>query len=457
MITIKLKYKVDESYKDIIMMYMEHYSKCLRFMYNRICDDPSVSDKELRSLSKSINGISLLNAYQIQCSIMEARQLYDANGKGIIFGGKSNFIKRCQDKISKEDWKILRNNPINVMGAAPQKGNRNFRIDTSNHKIVFQPNRNLHIDLIYSDKLRGEYKSVINSSEYLQNNKLAPISYKLDLNFVYVTVDESKLKEVKKFHQIENRVFAIDLNPNYIGWSVTDWSGDMDYKIVDRGTISIKKINDIEYSLKKMKLNSSSKERVYLSDKRNYEVYEVSKFLVNKAVHYGCKLFSVEDLNMKSKDSERGRGYNRLVNNQWNRSKLVDNLKKRCNINSIRFVEVKPNYSSFIGNIIYRSEGLPDMELASIEIGRRAYEFNAQHIDKTKEKNKNIIQPEITNRIRTIVHQSLEELMFSENYDDLIGLYYKIKNSGLKYRVPLDERQEFFRLFSKKSMILMII
>ena len=39
---------------------------------------------------------------------------------------------------------------------------------------------------------------------------------------------------------------------------------------------------------------------------------------------------------------------------------------------------------------------MPDMVLASIEIGRRGYEYSNQYIDKTKNKKKNIVFPDIS-------------------------------------------------------------
>ena len=53
----------------------------------------------------------------------------------------------------------------------------------------------------------------------------------------------------------------------------------------------------------------------------------------------------------------------------------MNNLTKRCNIHNIKLLKVKSEYSSFIGNFLYRHLNLPDMVLASIEIGRRGYEF----------------------------------------------------------------------------------
>jgi len=69
---------------------------------------------------------------------------------------------------------------------------------------------------------------------------------------------------------------------------------------------------------------------------------------------------------------------------------------------------VKPEYSSFIGNFLYRSLNLPDMILASIEISRRAYEFYNQYIIKTKEIKKNIVRPNLT-EFRELYLKSLEE------------------------------------------------
>ena len=101
-------------------------------------------------------------------------------------------------------------------------------------------------------------------------------------------------------------------------------------------------------------------------------MYAVVRNLISKAIHYKCSIFSIEELDMNCKDHSKGKSYNRLVNNFWNRTKMVNNIHKWCNIYNIKFLEVKPNFSSFIGNIIVRNEECPDMVHVSIEIGRRA-------------------------------------------------------------------------------------
>jgi len=61
------------------------------------------------------------------------------------------------------------------------------------------------------------------------------------------------------------------MNPNYIGWSIVDWKSSSEFKLVKSGIYSIKKLNDKDINLKSLHYSSESKERIYLSNKRNYE------------------------------------------------------------------------------------------------------------------------------------------------------------------------------------------
>ena len=63
---------------------------------------------------------------------------------------------------------------------------------------------------------------------------------------------------------IKNRIFSIDLNPNYVGWSITDWKSSSEYKVIKTGVISIKDINDYDNSLKKA--SSSDKRKFYINN-----------------------------------------------------------------------------------------------------------------------------------------------------------------------------------------------
>ena len=63
----------------------------------------------------------------------------------------------------------------------------------------------------------------------------------------------------------------MDLNPNYIGWSIVDWKSENEFNVIKSGIYSIKKLNDKDFSLKNKGYSLESNERKYISDKRNFE------------------------------------------------------------------------------------------------------------------------------------------------------------------------------------------
>ena len=76
------------------------------------------------------------------------------------------------------------------------------------------------------------------------------LKYQLDNEYIYLTYDETLLNQSVDYKVIKNRIFAIDLNPNYIGWSVVDWKNSSKFEVVKSGVISIKELNDIDFKLK---------------------------------------------------------------------------------------------------------------------------------------------------------------------------------------------------------------
>jgi hypothetical protein len=92
------------------------------------------------------------------------------------------------------------------------------------------------------------------------------------------------------------------------------------------------------------------------------------------------------------------------------------------------------------------------MVLSSIEISRRAYEFNLQYIAKTKLKKKNIIFPDIS-LFQDRLEKSLEEFNLKIEGRSFEKLYYFLKNAKIKYRVPLNQWSGVFSLKHVKSMV----
>ena len=444
MITLKLKYRLkDEQDMSLIRDYQRQYSSCLHFLYNRISDNSSIIEKELRLLYDSINNCSLINKWLFQCAIKEARQIYNSHGEKVIFGGKANYFRRNKLAITKEAYKTRRISPIYSIGEANYKGNRFFRLQ-DNFKIVFHPNRNSHYEIQLIGISRNRAKILSKLTE-LANQKKVTITYKLSSEYVWISYDEKLISNIET-SKIKNRVFAIDMNPNYIGWSIVDWKSSSIFRIVKEGVISIKELNEYD---NKQKIDSTK--RKYISNIRHHAILEICKNLVDTAAYYRCDKFVLEDLKFKTNSSYSK--FNRLTRNQWCRDLLENNITKRCNIYNIKAIKVKPEYSSFIGNFLYRHvTNMPDMVLSSIEIGRRGYEFSSQHIDKTKNKKKNIVFPDISD-FDDLYTKSLEEFSIKKKPDNLLALYSYIKNAKMTYRVPISDKLVGFRLRSLNRFI----
>lgn len=250
MITLKLKYGFEDIRDKVLVRdYMNQYSHVLRVAYNRLYDDKPLKQSELSNL----NNINLLDSWFITSAIYDAKALYCANKENkVIFGGKNNFIKRCQGKIDKEEFNLKRLSPICCIGEKKSgtksvHGNRKFKLSEDLSFVTFKTkNKRIRLNL---PKLKSSYERKLIEIYKHQVLDDIPITYKLDLDYVYITVDE-KIFSVNKYEQVENRVFAVDLNPNYIGWSVVDWFDSSRFNVVASGVISIKDINDIHFSLK---------------------------------------------------------------------------------------------------------------------------------------------------------------------------------------------------------------
>ena len=443
---LKIKYQTDDQSLHIIQDYMKQYSSAQHFVYNRIQDNKS--QKDIKQQVKQLNNVNLLDSWFVQCIF------YDIPKKQkIIFGGKKNYFQRLKNNISKEQFKLKRLSPIYSIGEVVNKsvkGNRKFHIEQDLENILFKPNKltKINLQLIGLNKR----KQILSKLYQKQERKEIKIAYKLDLEYIYIIFEETDIYNYEtKF--IKNRVLSLDLNPNYIGWSIVDWKSEAEFNVIKSGVYSIKKLNDKDFNLKNKGYNSDSKERKYISDKRNFETIQIVKNIINKSIYYKCQLISIEDLNIKTSDKELGKHFNKLVNNSWCRNIFINNLTKRCNIHNIKLLKVKSEYSSFIGNFLYRHLNLPDMVLASIEIGRRGYEFYNQYISKVKEIKKNIIRPNLS-MFNKLYLKSLEEFKLQPIYKDLIELYNFFKKSKLKYRLSIDDfNLQFSRFTSSKSYI----
>ena len=431
LITLKIKYSCDNSILDVI----RQYNSVLRFTYSRLLENPKLKTSEITQLQKNLNNCDLIGSHLRNSAIYDARSLVGRSDKPIVFGSKYLFKQRCQHKITKDRFLLKRLRPINSIGEANRKANRLFAI-VDNQTIVFKLNRQQHFDLKLQQVGSKRLKE-LNKLIELQNSKQVTITYKLDLDYVYLTFDYNLLKTYT-YKVRQNRIIAIDLNPNSIGWSVVDWLNGSRYNVIQSGTFSLKPLNDYRDS---KSVASDSDFHKYITNKRNHEIIHIAKELFTLCRYYHCEIFSIEDLNILSSDKKLGRRFNKLVNNNWNRNLLVNQIRKHINSSSTTLIEVQPQYNSYIGNLVFRQEQLPDECLASIEIGRRGFEFATQYIFNRRPHQKTVIYPEFRS-VKNQLTLSLEELGIDvPNFDSWKDILSAVKESKVKYRFSTPEAQ----------------
>ena len=441
LITLKIKYSCNTSILDVI----RQYNSVLKFTYNRLLENPKLKTSEITQLQKNLNNCDLIGSHLRNSAIYDAKSLVERSDKPIVFGGKYLFKQRCQHKITKNEFLVKRLRPINSIGEANQKANRLFDIK-DNQNITFKLNKRQHFELKLQQVGSKRLKELDKLKE-LQNTKQVAITYKLDLDYVYLTFDYNLLKTYT-YKVKQNRVIAIDLNPNSVGWSVVDWFTENKYNIIQSGTFSLKPLNDRKDS---KSVASNSYFHKYITNKRNHEIIHIAKELFTLCKYYHCEIFSIEDLNILPSDKKLGRKFNRLVNNNWNRNLLVNQIRKHINSSSTTLIEVQPQYNSYIGNLVFRQEQLPDECLASIEIGRRGFEFATQYIFNRRSHQKTVIYPKLES-VKNQLTLSLEELGIDvPNFDSWKDILSAVKESKVKYRFSFSDAQKCHQesLFSK--------
>jgi len=428
MITIKLPIQNKIDIQDLQRI----YSSCLRYSYNRF--NNGLNEKEIKKLTKDKFRIG---SWFVQCCIKEAQELSKRfKDKTIVFGGKNNWVQYLRKKITKEEFKENRLNPVCSQGDTFNYGNRMFCLDIiDNNIIIFKPNRKTRIQ-IQLPKLRKNLKKQLYRLEELSKERKLPYTVRLDKNYIYISFDESIVNSEFKIKYLkDNRVLGIDLNPNYIGYSILEFKNENEFKVIHKEVISLNKL-----TIKSNKSSDSIKSK-YLNNKRHFELLEVIKHIVNKSRNFKCRKISIEGLNIESSDTKQGKRFNRLCNNVWNRNLIVSNLKKHCNIYGIELVEVNPVYSSFVGNIQYGNDlDCPDMIASSIEIARRGqFKYRKDWFYPIRKNVENL---------RNLWKEDLDWSSFS--WKELFSL---AKESKLKYRFSLNESLEFLRFKSYKSNI----
>lgn len=262
------------------------------------------------------------------------------------------------------------------------------------------------------------------------DEKKLTVSVKLFREYLTLTYDENEVTSFNKFTNLkENRILGIDLNPDFIGISILEFSKDDQFKVIKKQYFDLKELNSKQTS----------------DNKRKFETIEIYHIIIKLCNEFKVKNISIEDLSCKAKDFKVGKHVNRKNNNCWLRSLISQKLKMLSKQYGITFIEVNPAYSSLVGNIVFGNNNCPDMIASSIEIARRAY----------KKFEKNWFYLKLSDYVESL--ESLWKDSPNWNIDnfkqlkDWKELFLFCKNSKLKYRVLIDETLQFQKLSFRKS------
>lgn len=388
--TLIFKLKNNDNNVETIKSLQQDYSVCFRQIYNNldlIKDDNFMGSLRIKSsklkeyliketiafdekrsynLKKIQENIDELNSYEKlnPKQFKHLKYLERSIKSKIVFGGKINLIKRSKNLITKEEWKDKRLYPLVFYGETSRKGNRFFDFkELVNGKLLFKmESTDIKLNLEIST---NKHKKEIKLLQYLTTDKKIPISVKLTHSHIHLSFDESILYEsnldIRKLHKecpfekgsVDkkqwyrskytehedylkrgklDRYLSVDLNPNKIGFVITN----NQMNLIDKGSMEIELLNSVKYS-----------------NKRKYNYSIIIKELFKLIEHYKVSYFVIEELDI-NKDNHGNKESNRKIKQEWMLNYLKELIVRRCNETKTILIEVPAYYSSFIGNLTYR-------------------------------------------------------------------------------------------------------
>lgn len=389
------------------------YSSMFRMAYNRLQE--GCSENTTWHKLKEIFGV---NCWLASSAAKEAHGLVNTSGeKKVLFGGKWNLKQYLKGLITKEQFKYKRLMPLCSIGERQYAGNRLFDFDFDNRVVVFKPSNGVRKEIRFcpvKKKLANELAKV----QELAEQKKMPLTVKFTDKHLYLTYDETLIYNEAYKGLKYNRVLGIDMNPNYIGVSVIEFDKDDEFKVLH------KEVFDLSALTRPSGKSSTDVKSKYFTNKLKHETLAIAHKINRLVDYWKCSRLAIEDLSIKSKDQKKGKTFNRLCNNRWERQLFVNKLKMLAGIHRYELVEVNPAYSSIVGNFAYGSPNTPDMIAASIEIARRAY----------KKFEKGWFYPKFN--VERTDEQWKQTLSGVKTWKDL---FRKIKEVKLKYRFLLSD------------------
>lgn len=428
MIAIKLKRIDNEDVSEL----QRQFGNAVRFSFNRYADsNGTLTDAQVTRLAHRMNSVDRLDSTMLLMASRKAHSIYKAFEKqgidSLVFGGRSNWNRYQKHLITKEEFIANRQLPICVEGDKSHRGNRKFALDLNNDRIIFKPSRSEHYDIKFTHYGRVQRALLAELQRRYDNREEICFTAELSKDFITLIVDENDFAQ--EVTHIDGRCASIDMNPNYVALVIRDENGEF----LVQEIFDFKRLSELDKRKSYKSKQDKVKWRSHLNSKRKHEVLQVAK----QCAHYQVSDFVIEDLNIKSKDFNKGKTFNKLCNNSWKRRLLASNLRKRMNLMKIRFHEVYAGYSSIKG--VLENDGKVDSIASAIEIGNRKGK------DLKKFGDSKVKLGELGNRWKKELALNFKQAPSWKEVSDFLKSNYP----GNSYRVLFSEQHPLLRVSSR--------
>ena len=226
MVTLKLPVTyMSKEDKDLMLLYIRQGTYLFRAMFNSLNKGMKVDFNTFNHYKN----IELLDTWMRQSIYYDAKAIVDTDNlnKSVCFGGRHNFNLKKYDRIDKETYKSNRLHPLCVIGEKLSGtkrvwGNRRFKILDDLSGVTYRPKKSKEvITMSFSKNIKKNYKEALIKMYEHQCVGDLPLTFRISADdFLSITCDETVIYSVQEHPYIDDLVFSIDMNPNYIGWSV---------------------------------------------------------------------------------------------------------------------------------------------------------------------------------------------------------------------------------------------
>ena len=193
--TISFKVKTNEELQKVISEDSRICSAMRRYAFNRLQD--GVKQREIYQMIVSKFDC---NCHLANSALRNANALYTLNKDKKVYFGK--FLRFKKGLISKDEFKESRDNGILSEGEMNQKGNRLFKIEVENNKLIYKQACKEHYDLEIVENLSDKRKQILSRLQLLMSEKKIPVTIRLKKDIIYLTYDEKIVENYKKFHNL---------------------------------------------------------------------------------------------------------------------------------------------------------------------------------------------------------------------------------------------------------------